>query len=251
MKYTMFKYKQLILRILTLLCVVIVISSCIYSVRVYSSSIGLFDGVDIQIIGNNYIDSQRIKNEIYPQISSSLLSINLTDIRTKLESIDYIEAVQVGSILPHTLMIYIVERLPVLLINKDDLIIFMDKKGVLLPANNLSIGIFPVPVLSILNENISKEKYIADIAKCFQFIIDEYPLFYNNLSEIKIQEGVWEFYSDNNTKIFASDKYLANQLNILKDFEKTVYPMRNLYDYSYIDLRIKGQVIVKEKYRKG
>ena len=248
MKYTMFKYKQLIL---TLLCVVIFISSCIYSVRVYSSSIGLFDDVDIQISGNNFIDSQRIANEIYPHISSSLLSINLPDIRTKLESIDYIETVQVSSILPHTLMIYIIERLPVLLINKDDVIIFMDKKGVFLPANNESIGIFPVPVLSILNENISIEKYTEDITKCFQFIIDEYPLFYNNLSEIKIQEGVWEFYSDNNTKIFANDTYLTNQLIILKDFEKTVYPMRNLHDYSYIDLRIKGQVIVKEKYRKG
>ena len=72
----MIKYKQLILRILTLFCIVIVISYCIYSVRVYSSSIGLFDGVDIQISGNNYIDSQRIENEIYPQISSSILSIN-------------------------------------------------------------------------------------------------------------------------------------------------------------------------------
>ena len=163
----MIKYKQLILRILTLLCVVIVISSCIYSVRVYSSSIGLFDGVDIQISGNNYIDSQRIENEIYPQISSSILSINLTDIQTKLESIDYIEAVQLSYILPHTLMIYIVERLPVLLINKDDLIIFMDKKGVLLPANNQSIGIFPVPVLSILNEKISMEKYTRILPNAF------------------------------------------------------------------------------------
>ena len=39
--------------------------------------------------------------------------------------------------------------------------------------------------------------------------------------------------------------------NILKYFEKTVHPLRDLQHYSYIDLRIKDQVIVKEKYRKG
>ena len=42
---------------------------------------------------------------------------------------------------------------------------------------------------------------------------------------------------------------LAN--NILKNFEQTVYPNRQLDDYSYIDLRVEEQVIVKEKYRKG
>ena len=60
-----------------------------------------------------------------------------------------------------------------------------------------------------------------------------------------------QFHSDNNTKIYAHASYLTNQLNILKDFEKTVYPIRDLKDYRYIDLRIKDQVIVKEKYRKG
>jgi len=44
---------------------------------------------------------------------------------------------------------------------------------------------------------------------------------------------------------------LINQINILKNFENTVYPVRNLQDYLYIDLRIKNQVIVKEKHLKS
>ena len=95
------------------------------------------------------------------------------------------------------------------------------------------------------------EKYTKDISQFFQFLLSEYPIFYLNLSEVKIQGGSWEFYSDNNTKIYAHASYLTNQLNILKEFEQTVSPIRDLGDYRYIDLRIKDQVIVKEKYRKG
>ena len=222
-----------------------------FSVHAYSRNIGLFDKFDIQISGNNYIDTSLIKNEIYPQMTSSLLSVNITDIQNKLESMDYIEAVLVSRILPHILIIYIVERSPILLLTMSDKTTFMDKKGTLLPANEKSIGIFPVPVLSILDDNEPIDKYLGDITQFFQFLLAEYPIFYKNLSEVKIQAGVWEFYSDNNTKIYAHDSSLTCQLNILKNFEKTVHPMRDLQHYRYIDLRIKDQVIVKEKYRKG
>ena len=45
-----------------------------------------------------------------------------------------------------------------------------------------------------------------------------------------------------------SDKKILE--TILKNFERTVYPNRNLFDYTYIDLRIEDKVVVKEKYRK-
>ena len=251
MKSNMYKRKQIVIKFLSLFGWALVISATIYAVQAYSFSIGLFNDFDIQISGNNYIDTARIEDEIYPLMSSSLLSINLTDIQNKLESMDYIEAVLVSRILPHTLMIHIVERSPILLLNMDDKITFMDKKGTLLPANEKSIGIFPVPVLSILDDNEPLDKYLGDITQSFQFLLAEYPIFYKNLSEVKIQTGVWEFYSDNNTKIYAHVSYLTSQLNILKNFENTVSPVRDLRDYHYIDLRIKDQVIVKEIYHKG
>ena len=61
----------------------------------------------------------------------------------------------------------------------------------------------------------------------------------------------WTFYSDSKTQIFTTANDLQSQLNILKYFEKTVYPGRQLGDYSYIDLRVTEQVVVKEKYQKG
>ena len=251
MKSNIYKQKQIVIKFLSLFSLALVISATIYSVQAYSFSIGLFNDCDIQISGNNYIDTARIEDEIYPLMSSSLLSINLTDIQDKLESMEYIEAVLVSRILPHTLIIHIVERSPILLLNVADKITFMDKKGTLLPANEKTIGIFQVTVLSILNDNEPIEKYLGDITQFFQFLLAEYPIFYKNLSEGKIQAGVWEFYSDNNTTIYAYATSLINQLITLKYFENTVSAVRRLHDYSYIDLRINGQVIVKEKYRRG
>ncbi len=247
----MHKHKQIVKKIISLISISLLLSVSIYSVQEYSSIIGLFNNYHIQISGNDYIDALLIESEIYPQISSSLLTVNLPDIQNKLESMEYIEAVQVSRILPHTLIIHIVERSPMILVNTIDKIIFMDTKGVLLPVDEHSIGTFPVPVLSILENNGNIEKYTGDIAQLFQFLLAEYPTFYKNLSEVKIQKNVWEFYSDNNTKIYAHASDLIYQLNILKDFEKTVYPIRDIKDYRYIDLRIKDQVIVKEKYLKS
>ena len=90
-----------------------------------------------------------------------------------------------------------------------------------------------------------------EIANIFQILLSDYQLFYNQLSEVIIDENKLTFYSDSKTKIFASSKNLSNQINILKAFESTVYPKRKLADYSYIDLRIPEQIIVKEKNIKG
>ena len=135
MKSTMFKYNNILKKISSLISFSIIMIICIYSIHAYSFRIGLFSDFDILISGNDYVDTVLINSEIYPQMSSSLLSVNLTDIQNKLESIDYIEAVQVSLILPHTLMIHIIEHSPMLLINSANEINFMDNNGVLLPAN--------------------------------------------------------------------------------------------------------------------
>ena len=81
--------------------------------------------------------------------------------------------------------------------------------------------------------------------------MDDYPIFYDNLSEVIVEDDEWTFISDSKTRILTTSNKLFTQLNALKYFEKTVFPNRELKDYSYIDIRVAEQVIVKEKYRKG
>ena len=190
-------------------------------VKEYSIHIGLFENFEVQIKGNQFVSTSRIQEQLTPYMTQSLLSLNLEDMQDGLSSLDFIETAQISRLLPNILMIQIVE------------------------------SFFPVPIITISNEIENAGGIIGDIAGVFQFLLNDYPLFYDNLSEVIIGEEKWTFFSDSKTRIFTKSENLFNQLNILKNFEKTVYPNRRLDDYSYIDLRIKKQIVVKEKYRKG
>ena len=128
---------------------------------------------------------------------------------------------------------------------------FMDEKGTLIPADESSISFFPVPIITISKEMEYTDILPEKISDLFQFILNEYHMFYDNLSEVIIENDKWIFFCDSKTKIFTTSNELLTQLNVLKYFEMTVYPNRILDDYSYIDLRVSKQVVVKEKYRKG
>ena len=251
MKFIMHKKKQYLTLVITMICTLAFLTAILLSIKEYSFSIGLFDDFDIQISGNNYVDIDQIENQIYPHLSSSLLSINLKNIQDEILFLDYIETAQISKVFPLTLMIHVVERVPAVLINWDDEPKFLDRNGILMPADNKAITIFPVPVLTIIEEDECKDISTRHIAQFFKYLLTEYPFFYDNLSEVIIGEEEWTFYSDSKTQIFAKSENLFTQLNILKNFEKTVYPNRRLDDYSYIDLRIHEQIVVKEKYRKG
>ena len=125
----------------------------------------------------------------------------------------------------------------------------MDVKGVILPANRLSISFFPVPIINISEGMDQDDGISSEIAEFFRFILIDYPQFYDNLSEVLISADKWTFFLDSKTRIYATPENLYTQLSILKNFEQTVYPNKRLGDYLYIDLRVDEQVVVKEKYR--
>ena len=222
-----------------------------YLVVGYSSQLDLFGNINVEIKGNQFVLTKRIQKEIIPLLTQSLLSLSLKEIQNSVSCIDFVETAQVSRILPNTLMIQIVERKPILLFTIEDKHLFMDKKGTLLPAEDHAISFFPVPIITISEKIEYTDKLQGNISALFQFILNEYPMFYDNLSEVIIENKNWIFFCDSKTRIFTTSDKLFTQLNILKYFEKTIYPQRNLNDYSYIDLRISKHVVVKEKYRKG
>ena len=220
-------------------------------IKEYSIHTGLFENFEVQIQGNEFVEISYIQDKLTPYLTQSLLSLKLDDMQDGISSIDFIETAQISRLLPATLMIQIVENKPMLLITIENENFLMDKNGVLLYANEASISFFPVPIITLSKEIENTGGIIEDVSEIFNFLLNDYPLFYDNLSEIKIDKEKWIFYSDRRTQIFATSDKLFSQLIILKNFEQTVYPNRRLDHYSYIDLRVEEQIIVKEKYRKG
>ena len=241
------KVKQVIENLLSL-AVILVVSTFIWK---YVQEVDLFTNIHIDINGNEFVYESTISETIQPYIIGSVFEIDLDGIQSAVSEIKFIETVQISRVLPNTLVLQVVERSPLLLININEENFLLDKKGELLKAGNRSIGYFPVPLITIPSEFESELTTTENISNFFDFILKSYPGFYNNLSEVKIQDDQWIFYSDHKTRIYVRPEKLLTQFTVLKHFERTVYPQRKIRDYSYIDLTIENQVVVKEKYRKG
>ena len=139
-------------------------------VKEYSTSIGLFNNIEVQIKGNQFVKDSQIQDRIYPHLTQSLLSLRLNEIQEEVNNIDFIETVQVSRVHPHTLLIQVVERNPILLLILNDVTFFMDVKGVILPANRLSISFFPVPIINISEGMDQDDGISSEIAEFFRFI---------------------------------------------------------------------------------
>ena len=247
----MFEKRKIITKILKSAAYTGTIILLLILVKEYSTRIGLFNNIEVQIKGNHFVKDSQIQDRLYLHLTQSLLSLRLNEIQREVNHIDFIETVQVSRVLPHTLLIQVVERNPIHLLSINDVTFFMDVKGVILPANRSSISFFPVPIISISEGMDQDDGISSEIAEFFRFILNDYPQFYDNFSDVIISAYKWTFYNDSKTRIYATSENLFTQFSILKYFEQTVYPHRRLGDYSYIDLRVEEQVIVKEKYRKG
>ena len=240
-------FKKYLINLLSIISIIIFF----ITVQTYSKKIGLFDKYEILVQGNKFVLKDDIKSCIQSYLLPNYFSINLEEIKTSINTLEFVELTQLSLIFPNKLIINIIEREPIALITLENQNYFIDKDAILLSAEKKSINYFPVPIVNVKNPiNYDKDSTI-EIANIFQILLSDYQLFYNQLSEVIIDENKLTFYSDSKTKIFASSKNLSDQINILKAFESTVYPKRKLEDYSYIDLRIPEQIIVKEKNIKG
>ena len=234
-----------VLEYLLPLAVVLAVSIFIWK---YVQEVDLFTKIHIDITGNEFVYDATITENIQSYITGSVFEIDLEGIQSAVSEIEYVETVQISRVLPNTLVLQVVERSPILLINVHEENFLLDKQGKLLKAGKRSVGYFPVPLITIPPEFESELTTTECISNFFDFILNTYPGFYNNLSEVIIQDDLWIFYSDHKTRIYARPEKLLTQFTVLKHFEQTVYPLRKIRDYSYIDLTIENQVVVKEKY---
>ena len=77
----MLEKQQLIIRILKILYKIGLITVFGLLVQIYTSQLGLFDDIHIEISGNQFINQDRIIKEVKPFLNQSLLSINLDKIQ--------------------------------------------------------------------------------------------------------------------------------------------------------------------------
>lgn len=207
----------------------------------YNEKNNLFELKNIDISGNNYISIEEIMDSIILNTEASLFSLNIQKIKNNLEKNPFIKTVYIGREIPDKLIIKIIERTPIALIIQEENIFFIDYDNFSLPVNSKTINAFPVPILNIDKKN--KNTSISII----KYLYKNYNSMYNNTSEIVESGSKITLVTDYNTKIFINPNMPINNILKLKNFEQTIRMNNQIYDYKYIDLIYKNQIVAKKR----
>lgn len=226
---------------------VIAFITTIWCVSTYSNHIQLFNVDKISVVGNTFVTTNTILEKINKNSLKSLFEIDLENIQSAVNEIEYIQTTKVYRILPSTVVVEVVEREPVVLLNDGNNLFMVDKHHELLPASNKAINNYPVPVINFeKNNTISEDEMVSTVITMMKF----YPELYLEMSEFNNIKDEYVFVSDNRTNIYLGSNEILDKMILLREFLRTVKHAKEMKNYSFIDLRIPNQVIVKERGRR-
>jgi cell division protein FtsQ len=206
-----------------------------------------------------FSDTQILDLKVYKQIINNASAQNISKLTTKdisriIEAHPYVLAARVSNQYPNKILVEIIEREP-LAILKINPLLMIDGDGIILPDLENYVN-YNIPILSNFNfhetshiegKKISSDKVI-DCVEWLKMVKKDYNYIYENLSELKItsSDEIELILFDRPTYIYLGLDKINSRLKILKKFEETIKPNK-ISDYTYLDLRYKNQIIVKEK----
>ena len=207
-----------------------------------------------------FSDTQILDLKIYKQLINKAYDGNMSKVSTKdiirlIEAHPYVMAARVSNHYPNKILVEIIEREPLAILKVDPLLM-IDGDGIILPDLENYVN-YNIPVLTNFNfhdtSQVKGKKISSDkIINCVEWlkkVKKDYNYIYENLSELKITSSneIELILFDHPTYIYLGLDKINSRLKILKKFEETIKPNK-ISDYTYLDLRYKNQIIVKEKH---
>jgi cell division septal protein FtsQ len=186
------------------------------------------------------------------QPKSSLVNVNLFDVRRKLLQQPMIKNAGVNRIYPGTVAITIEERIPIALLNCGQMR-FVDEEGVVLPYLS-SASIVDLPMISniegVQNAEAGKVLRHKDLAEAIEILqtaqlVD--TAIYHFISEIDMQQGkgVALYTTEAGVQIILGHGDVAKKMIMLQNFWNSFVKTSDIDMVKSIDLRFEDQVVVQ------
>jgi len=193
----------------------------------------LFKIQNIEIINNHIIDKKKIRKRLSKVNNKSIIFIKRKDIERSLESIEFLEKIEVKKKYPNTIVVKIYETKPVAILFKNNNKYLIDSSSNLISYSK-NFSVYDLP--NIFGDGAEKDFIIFyNQLKNNNFIIKEIENFYY------FQIGRWDLQLfDNKTIKFPSNKTeeaIQQSVKLLKH--------KNFKKYNIIDLRIHGKIVVE------
>ncbi len=194
------------------------------------------------IVGNKQIPNNELLNAMHLQPGDAILSINIDDIKARLELLGWVKTVAIERVLPNTLVVKLQERTPDALYEKDGKLYLMDGEGVLLAQFNPEYHDQFRPNLRVVR-GVNAEKHY----KTIYAVIDADPVFAQMVNAVAyISERRWDLFI--NYENFKVKVQLPEQVTpeMIKKLDKLIR-IDNILSkkISVIDLRDDKNIILK------
>lgn len=192
---------------------------------------------NITIEGQKFVNNDLIAQELKLKKGMSIFAVSLDSVKSRLEEIQWVKYAIVERELPHSIHIYIVERTPIALGQKDKKLYIIDDEGAIINEKDLDKHL-ELPIIIGDGAEIYANSLIN--------ILKEDPELFKKIDAIiHVSERRWNVRFDNDLEIKLPEE------NIELAWKKVIklYNNKELFspDISAIDLRIANKIYVEKK----
>ena len=191
----------------------------------------------ITVDGQKYTSNDEIGNKLHLKKHMPIFSIALNELKIELEKSPWVKHAVVKRDLPNSIHIYIEERVPVALGQKDRKLYIIDEDGVVINEKDLASHL-SLPI--IIGESV--EIYANELIKILKA---DKELFKKIDAIIRVSERRWNVKFDNDLEIKLPEE------NMEAAWEKVIKLYKNnelfLPDITSLDLRVANKIYVEKK----
>ena len=191
------------------------------------------------ISGVAYSDELEISRKLQTSKGKIIFKLNLSKIKSDIESIEWVKYAEIRRILPNTINVQIEEQVPMAIWRNENIFFLVDVDGLNITSKNISDFNY-LPQIEGTNANI----YCSELLLKLQNIPD---IFLNLQKAVYIQDRRWNIELKNNLLIkLPEDKKIRD--NALERLQKLIHE-KSLLDKKWmvIDLRFPGKIILKSR----
>ena len=193
---------------------------------------------DLTIEGQKYTTSEKLSKIIKIKPGMPIFAISLSDLKSRLESVDWIKYAIVERRLPESLHITVVERTPIALGQKNRKLYIIDDEGVIINDKNNIKNYLTLPI--IIGDGA--EIYANSLINTLKI---EPELFKHITSITRISERRWNIRLDDKLEIKMPEENFDKAWQIvIKLYKKNELLDANI---TSLDLRIPNKIFVEKK----
>ena len=208
---------------------------------------------EIIVEGTKVVEKNEVMQISQVKLGTLLYDVDLTQVQRNVLSHLYVKEASVERNIPSSIKISVVERLPLTLVNADE-IRYLDEDGFVLP-HSISKAVFDLPVLSGVPADVSlklgSRVEQGDVQEALAVLWSAKLLskeLYHLISEVQIRQGDIVLYSAEwGIPILFGRGEIPNKLARLDTFWNEVVEDQGVQNLQYIDVRYADQIVVRWK----